>query len=294
MSKKLLPISIIFLLISSCFLVIPVTSKINANDFTSDIIYVGGIGNNNYTKIQDAINAANIGDTIFVYNGNYKENLTINKSINLVGENAEETNILGERSVTTDGVIVKLKQREFIINITADNINLCNFSIIGFTEEMNSYGYLENTINGIIINNCSSIKISDINIDCTTNSINIKNSTNISIIKSTFGITKNGIKVKDSSNLIISKNSFTLNGYCINAINLIDSIVSKNNFYWNLKAVNYKISFDKIRNRTIWMENYWLRSRLTPKPIIAKIMFNRFEIFFIFFDKKPLLNSYPE
>lgn len=43
-------------------------------------LYVGGTANN-YTRIQDAINAANDGDTIFVYDDSspYYENLIINK-----------------------------------------------------------------------------------------------------------------------------------------------------------------------------------------------------------------------
>lgn len=49
-------------------------------------LYVGGNGPNNYTKIQDAIDNANDGDTVFVYNGIYYERLFINKTINLIGE----------------------------------------------------------------------------------------------------------------------------------------------------------------------------------------------------------------
>ena len=46
-----------------------------------NILYVGGNGPNNYTKIQDAIDDASNGDTIFVYNGTYYENVIINKII---------------------------------------------------------------------------------------------------------------------------------------------------------------------------------------------------------------------
>lgn len=57
--------------------------------------YVGGSGPGNYTKIQDAVNASSDGDTVFVYTGLYNENVYVNKSINLLGENKETTIIDG-------------------------------------------------------------------------------------------------------------------------------------------------------------------------------------------------------
>ena len=45
-----------------------------------------------FQYIQDGINAANNGDTVFVYNGTYYDNLEIiNKSISVIGENKETT-----------------------------------------------------------------------------------------------------------------------------------------------------------------------------------------------------------
>ena len=50
--------------------------------------YVGGSGAGNYTTIQDAIDAASDGDTIYVYPGTYKENVVADKGVNIIGVNA--------------------------------------------------------------------------------------------------------------------------------------------------------------------------------------------------------------
>ena len=82
----------------------------NAQPAGGNILYVGGSGPNNYTTIQDAINAANDGDTIFVYSGVYYENVVVNKSITLRGETVRPTIVGG-------------------LNITANNVTLFSFRI---------------------------------------------------------------------------------------------------------------------------------------------------------------------
>jgi parallel beta-helix repeat protein len=102
-------------------------SKIKTTDknpeflLSGNIFYVGGSGPNNYTSIQNAINDAKDGDTVFVYNDSspYYENIIIEKSIQLIGENKHSTIISGsylDRFVDT-------------INISADNVNIHGFSI---------------------------------------------------------------------------------------------------------------------------------------------------------------------
>ena len=66
-------------------------------------LYVGGGGSGNYSKIQDAIDNASSGDTVFVYNDSspYYENVVVYKLINLIGEDKETTIIDGGGSGNT-------------------------------------------------------------------------------------------------------------------------------------------------------------------------------------------------
>jgi parallel beta-helix repeat protein len=62
-----------------------------------------------FTNIQDAINASNDGDTIYVYNGTYYENVIVNKTLTLMGEDKNTTIVDGGWSddpmyVSSDGV----------------------------------------------------------------------------------------------------------------------------------------------------------------------------------------------
>lgn len=56
-------------------------------------LYVGGNGPGNYTRIQDALNESQDGDLVFVYNDSspYYENLSVNHSITLMGEDQSST-----------------------------------------------------------------------------------------------------------------------------------------------------------------------------------------------------------
>lgn len=58
-------------------------------------LFVGGSGPGNYTTIQSAIDAANTGDTIYVYSGIYNEHLIVNKTLSLKGEDRDTTIIDG-------------------------------------------------------------------------------------------------------------------------------------------------------------------------------------------------------
>ena len=61
----------------------------------ANTLFVGGLGVGNYSKIQDAIDVANTGDTIRVYDGIYKENVKVNKRVILIGNGTLKTTIDG-------------------------------------------------------------------------------------------------------------------------------------------------------------------------------------------------------
>jgi nitrous oxidase accessory protein len=91
--KKLLVVGVILLFLGSS---IPVLAHSNENSLPSsrgNCLYVGGSGQGNYSKIQDALNSSKDGDTIFVYNGIYTEHLFIEKQISLLGESRNSTRI---------------------------------------------------------------------------------------------------------------------------------------------------------------------------------------------------------
>jgi len=83
-----------------------------------NILYVGGSGPNNYTKIQDAIDNASDGDTVFVFDDSspYMENIVVDTSITLWGEEKNTTIIDGGH-------------QGHGVNISADNVTVRGFTI---------------------------------------------------------------------------------------------------------------------------------------------------------------------
>lgn len=153
----------------------------------ANVIHVPG----DFSTIQEAINNANEGDTIFVYSGQYSENIVIDKSLSLIGENAESTIIEGNGTGN-------------VIEITADNV-----LIKGFTIKKSGENYF-----GICIINSRYNVIS--------HNIIVENSYGIGLYLSSNNIiennvvsnnTKNGVYVVLSSiNNVITANTISLNG----------------------------------------------------------------------------------
>ena len=85
--------TIILIVILNTFLII--SSYGFSEEIDASIIYVSKTGSGNFSTIQEGIDAAESGETIYVYNGTYNENIVIDKSIVLVGEDKNNTIIDG-------------------------------------------------------------------------------------------------------------------------------------------------------------------------------------------------------
>jgi parallel beta-helix repeat protein len=86
----------------------------STHHLSSTILYVGGSGPNNYTSIQEGVDHATNGDTVFVYSisSPYYEHVVVNRTIHLIGENRTTTVIDGSGI----GDVVLLRADDIIIS----------------------------------------------------------------------------------------------------------------------------------------------------------------------------------
>ncbi len=195
MKRKCLAVGIILLFVGTC--IIPAMAQDTKKPFPAsrgNWLYVGGSGPENYTTIQGAINDANDGNTIFVYDDSspYFEHVVINKPINLIGEEMGTTIIDGSND---DDVVI----------FSADCIYIEGFTIRNSGE----YGSTNTQDSGIEIVDCD----------------------NCYIIYCSFIDNSVGVHLKNSSHNIISNCLFLSNGIGIHLIDLYN-LVSSNSYNW--------------------------------------------------------------
>jgi parallel beta-helix repeat protein len=159
--------------------------------------YVGGIGPGNYTTIQSAINAADPGDTVYVYNGTYNELVTVYKPINLTGEDKYTTIIDGDGS---DDVV-------WLFNTGWANIT--GFTIANggpdrdiFIDAGIDVNYAENC--SITNNIVTSNNLYGIRVYLSNNNIFVNNTVTLN--------TWEGFYLEDSNMNTIANNTISLNG----------------------------------------------------------------------------------
>ena len=105
--KKTIPIGVVLLFIGASVPshALQTTRHVETTSCNGNIFYVGGSGPGNYTTIQQAIDNASSGDTIFVYSGTYYGDIDISKSLTIIGEN-KDTTIINEVSTYDEFTVI--------------------------------------------------------------------------------------------------------------------------------------------------------------------------------------------
>ena len=220
-----------------------------------NILYVGGSGPGNYTSIQDAIDNASNGDTVYVYNGTYYENVVVDVlSINLTGEDRNDTIIDGGGS--GDVIVMDIAYHSSIIGFHITNgsigINLQSSSDTDISSNIISNNYwgtdFDYSSNLFLTNNI-----------ITNNSVDgfrLNECEGSNIIGNSF--TSNGrygVIFDDSANCDIIDNYFTSNHGCLSftqssgSCSIFNNTISQNSgtgIYFGMGCCNNQVSGNKI------------------------------------------------
>jgi parallel beta-helix repeat protein len=209
MHRKVVAVWVSFVIVTiSLFFLIEIAPQVKANT-----IYVGGTNPGNFSTIQEGIDAANPGDTVFVFSGTYYENVEVDKSINLIGENNETTVINGSGLapavyITNDWVNVTsftLKSNNDTTTKSAVTLNTAEYCSIMDNNLLDSYkgAMLWHSNNNIVYGN---------NILNNVNGIHNYYSLNTNITHNTIVNNEYGIQIQSSTENKVYQNTMIGNG----------------------------------------------------------------------------------
>ena len=117
MSGKVVAVWLSLAMVFGFVVVVDVIIDITPTVSAATTHYVNVSGSSGaYAKIQDSIDNASDGDTVYVYRGAYYENVVVNKRITLIGENIENTYIFSYGTWN-------------VVNVTTDGVNVSGFTI---------------------------------------------------------------------------------------------------------------------------------------------------------------------
>lgn len=191
--------------------------------------------NEDYETIQQAINAASVGDVIYVGNGLYNENVVVNKTLSLIGENKFNTIIDGGDSGN-------------VLLITADNV-----TVAGFTLQNSG---LVLTVGGVYIDHSVRNKIIGNVMKNNKYGIYLSYSGGNSIVNNTVFNNSYGIDLISSTDNTISSNNFMLNNHGICLSISVSNIFSGNNVSSNLvEGVLISASTNNVFSNNLVMNN---------------------------------------
>jgi len=256
-------------------------------DYSGSVLTVGDGG---YSSIQEAINAANHGDEIIVLNGTYYENIVVNKSVKIQGEDIYNTFIdaggfghalaITMDNVTINGFTIQNSgpdEWDAAIRVSANNSHIFNNRLINNTDGISLIPSCNSTINdNYIENGLAGIDVYGLGVDAVGNNISENYLVNITY----------AIWIGFAHNNEISKNKFIRNRYAIMMEDSYDNVFSQN--YFKDNHLNARFTND---SNNIWKNNFWDRPRFLPYFIFGYKEIGIFRIPMINIDWKPMFVS---
>jgi len=118
------------------------------------------------TSIQEAINKADPGDTIYVRAGVYHEDIVVNKSLFLVGENAVTTVLDGEG------------ESLLILSVVASDVTVRNFTVKNTREDQPAYG--------VTIKDSQNVSLMNVTVGQSYTGLVLDSSSNCEIVNNAF------------------------------------------------------------------------------------------------------------
>ena len=197
-----------------------------------------------FSTIQEAIDTASDGDTVFVKAGTYCEHVVVNRTISLLGENSNTTVVDGN---WTGVVINVIRSRVIISGLTVQRSGSVYWENAGIFLDnvenctVNENILTENSFAGLVLNHAYRCVVSG-------NSIFDNSGVGITLVGGGFNnlsrnnIAENGwsaLTLNDEAhNNTISENSMTSNnlavtGHCINLHRSSSNSIQKNNIAWD-------------------------------------------------------------
>ncbi len=164
------------------------------------ILYVGGAGPGNYSTIQSAINAAAWGDTVYVYSGNYSENVIFG-ALSLIGEDMNSTIILngGIEVQGQDGIVDGFSFKAGYLYLwMARRCRVSNVTLMADGH--------------VIMDDADDTVLENVNSSGNNRGVELTNSDRNYIANSTFNMNGVGVWISNSNGNIIQGNNISLNG----------------------------------------------------------------------------------
>jgi len=198
-----------FTIILSLVVILPALEPTKTVNAVAGEISVPG----DYATIQAAINHASSGYRIIVHNGTYVENVVVNKSVSLFGEDRDRTFIDGNQSNS-------------VVNITANDVAVEGFTIKNSGTNVPDSGiYVEGSSRVIIRNNTFTDN---------SNAVSLRFCTDNAVLNNTmFSNDGYGVYLSSSANNVVSDNMISSNDLGVFLFSCSANTIEANVFFDN-------------------------------------------------------------